>query len=174
MTTRVVVAGKVQSVHPGKRQVRIQAADEIPDEAFLGRVRMRLANGREISPLVGALRRLEDAVVVELTPGTTRDTVAQLKGAEVLWEADESALRLADRQDLDALIGMRLVGAGAVELGVVAGALTTPAHGVVEVEQADGRRLLLPVIPEVIERIDWDDGVIFVGDIAPYVVDDAD
>ncbi len=174
MTTRVVVAGKVQSVHPGKRQVRIQAPDEIPDDAFLGRLRMRLADGREIAPMVATLRRLEGIVLVQLTPGTTRDTVAQLKGAEVLWEADENTLQLMGRQHVDALIGMRLIATGNVQLGVVVGALSTPAHGVIEAERPDGRRLLLPVIPEVVERIDWDDGVIFVGDIAPYVVDDAD
>ena len=43
MARRTVVAGKVHSVNPGKRQVRIQAAGgDVPDNAFLGR--LRLAN----------------------------------------------------------------------------------------------------------------------------------
>jgi hypothetical protein len=33
--------------------------------------------------------------------------------------------------------------------------------------------LLLPMVREVVERIDWESGVILVGDIAPFAVDDA-
>jgi ribosomal 30S subunit maturation factor RimM len=175
MTMRTVVAGKVHSVNPGKRQVRIQpAGKDVPDEAFLGRLRLRLTDGRELRSLVAALRRPHGMVVVELTPGTPRDSVAAMRGAEVLWETDEAAVALLERREVDALIGMRLVGPDEAEIGEVVGALETPAHGVVEVRQPDGRNLLLPVIPEAVKRIEWESGAIFVGDIAPYAVDDAD
>ena len=168
------MAGKVHSVNPGKRQVRIQpAGEDVPDEAFLGRLRLRLADGREVRSLVAALRRPEGAVVVELTPGTPRDSVAGMRGAEVLWEADEAAIALMGRLEIDALVGMRLVGPGQAGIGEVVGAIQTPAHGVIEVKCPDGRNLLLPVIPETVEEIDWENGTIVVGDIAPYAVDDA-
>ncbi|HNZ18992.1 MAG TPA: hypothetical protein PLB67_14015 [Candidatus Hydrogenedentes bacterium] len=174
MARRTVVAGKVHSVNPGKRQVRIQAAGgDVPDNAFLGRLRLRLTDGREIRPLVAALRRPKDWVVVEFTPGTPRDSVAGMRGAEVLWEADEEAIALLGRLEADALLGMRLVGPGAAGLGEVVGVLQTPVHAVLEVAGADGRGLLLPMVREVVERIDWESGVILVGDIAPFAVDDA-
>ncbi len=174
MTRRTAVAGKVHSVNPGKRQVRIQAAGEdVPDEAFLGRLRLRLTDGREVRPLVAALRRPQGAVVVEFTPGTPRDSVAAMRGAEVLWEVDEAALARMGQLEVDALVGMQLIGPEQVGIGEVVGVLETPAHAVVEVKCPDGRSLLLPVVREVVQRIDWESGAIFVGDIAPFAVDDA-
>lgn len=174
MTRRVVVAGTVHSVNPAKRQVRVRAAaGDVPDEAFLGRLRLRLTDGREVRPLVAALRRPGGAVVVEFTPGTPRDSVAGMRGAEVLWEADEAAIALLGRLEMDALIGMRLVGPGGTAIGKVVGALETPAHGVIEVKCPDGRSIMLPVIREAVEQIDWESGAIFVRDIAPFAVDDA-
>ena len=149
------------------------AGGDVPDNAFLGRLRLRLTDGREIRPLVAALRRPKDWVVVEFTPGTPRDSVAGMRGAEVLWEADEEAIALLGRLEADALLGMRLVGPGAAGLGEVVGVLQTPVHAVLEVAGADGRGLLLPMVREVVERIDWESGVILVGDIAPFAVDDA-
>ncbi|MEA3365709.1 MAG: hypothetical protein U9Q79_08730 [Candidatus Hydrogenedentes bacterium] len=174
MTRRTVVAGKIHSVNPGKRQVRIRAtARDIPDEAFLGRLRLRLTDDREVRPLVATLRRPGGAIVVELTPGTPRDSVAAMRGAEVLWETGEADVALLGRLDVEALVGMRLVGPRDTDMGEVVGALKTPAHGVIEVKCPDGRSLLLPVIRETVERINWEAGVIFVKDIAPFAVDDA-
>ena len=168
------MAGTVHSVNPAKRQVRVRAAaGDVPDEAFLGRLRLRLTDGREVRPLVAALRRPGGAVVVEFTPGTPRDSVAGMRGAEVLWEADEDALAFQGRFAADALPGMRLLGPGGVELGEVVGVLESPAHAVLEIQGGDGRRLLLPMVREVVERIDWESRAIIVGDIAPFVVDDA-
>ena len=171
MARRTVVAGKVHSVNPGKRQVRIQAAGgDVPDNAFLA-----------LAPAVDGQPRIrpwwlhaapKDWVVVEFTPGTPRDSVAGMRG-EVLWEADEEAIALLGRLEADALLGMRLVGPGAAGLGEVVGVLQTPVHAVLEVAGADGRGLLLPMVREVVERIDWESGVILVGDIAPFAVDDA-
>ncbi|MFO7974532.1 MAG: hypothetical protein R6V12_07855 [Candidatus Hydrogenedentota bacterium] len=174
MTKRTVVAGKVHSVSPGKRQVRIRpAAEDVPDKAFLGRLRLRLTDGREVRPLVATLRRPGEKVVVELTPGTPRDSVAGMRGADVLWETDEAAIALVGRLDVEALVGMRLVGPDDTAIGDVVGVLETPAHAVIEVKCPDSRSLLLPVIRETIEKIDWESGVILVGDITPFAVDDA-
>lgn len=174
MTRRTVVAGKVHSVNPGKRQVRIRpVAEDVPDEAFLGRPRLRLADGREVRPLVATLRKSGGAVVVELTPGTPRDTVAGMRGADVLWETDEAAIALLGRRDADGLVGLRLVGLDERVIGEVVGVLETPAHTVVEVKCPDGHGLLLPVIQETVETIDWKSGVIFVKDITPFAVHDA-
>ncbi|MGI6461502.1 MAG: hypothetical protein ACOX5J_15670 [Candidatus Hydrogenedentales bacterium] len=174
MTRRTVVAGKVHSVNPSKRQVRIRTLDDdVPDDAFLGRLRLRLADGREIRPLVSALRRPEGWAVVEFTPGTPRDNVAGMRGAEVLWETDEDALAFRGRFVTDALRGMRLFGPGEVELGEVVAVLESSAHAVLEVKDRDGHSLLLPMVPEVVERIDWESRSIIVGDIAPFAVDDA-
>jgi 16S rRNA processing protein RimM len=72
------------------------------------------------------------------------------------------------------LLGLTVVGEGDAVLGTITELIETRANDVIEVAKPGGGSLLLPVIEQVIESVDLETGRVYVGDIAPYVVDDED
>jgi ribosomal 30S subunit maturation factor RimM len=66
-----------------------------------------------------------------------------------------------------------VVGIDGRTIGTLADVFATPAHGILEIEKADGATLLVPAIEEVIADIEWDRARVVVNDLTPYGVEDA-
>jgi ribosomal 30S subunit maturation factor RimM len=59
-------------------------------------------------------------------------------------------------------------------LGAITEAYTGGANDAIEVQRPDASTFLLPLIEELVVRVDWDNGAVVVRDITPYVVTDED
>jgi 16S rRNA processing protein RimM len=114
----------------------------------------------------------ESSVTLALAAGVPRDTVAAMRGATVLIERDQTRVRPV-YQPAD-LVGLNVVTRAGETVGTVRDVIGSRANDVMEIETPDRRRLLLPVIAQVIVSVEPGAGRLVVNDIAPYVVDDAD
>lgn len=131
---------------------------EIPD----GPLALRVAGARQ--------DRAE--IISTHVPGVARDTVACLKGAAAWIELPEDAptdLQTVHPAELD---GMQVQSQRENPVGVVSEVYVSGLSGAIEVTKPDGSSVMLPVIPQVIARVDRERGLIIVNDIAPYAVEE--
>ena len=162
--------GTVVSVNPARRELRVAPEPgRDPDLETATRIEVVLRNGEKIGCPVTGGRVAGNVVVLSLPAGVLRDSVVRMRGAQILADADaepawNGLVRTAD------LPGMAVLDEAGDLLGVVREALSTQAHDVIEVEQPDGKRFMLPVVDEVVVMTDQDRGVVVVRDIAPFAV----
>ncbi|HEC13534.1 MAG TPA: ribosome maturation factor RimM [Acidiferrobacteraceae bacterium] len=110
----------------------------------------RLVSGRSQGKgLVASLQGCDD-----------RDGAAQLVGANITVCAEDLPALAKGDYYWHQLIGLKVVNRDKKEFGVVASMLATGANDVMVV-QGDRERLI-PYTPEVIDKIDMDDGVVVV------------
>lgn len=162
--------GTVVSVNPARRELRVGAGPgREPDLETAVRIEVVLRDGEKVCCRVTAARVAGAVVVLSLAPGVLRDSVARMKGAQVLADvaAELESNGLHGTADLP---GMEILSEGGNLLGVVCDAFSTPAHDVIEVEQADGKKFMLPVVDQVVVTADFDRGVVVVRDITPFAV----
>ena len=169
-----IVIGTVTSVNPAKRELRVDAAPKhVHEFGALARIRLRLRDGALRECRIGGVKATAQDHIVTLSAGVTRDTVATLRGAEVVLSPDEQTARPEGHYVLDELIGFEVVGDEGV-VGVVIDAIATPASEIVEIETSEGSRLLAPLIEELVNKGDLEARRILVGDIRPFAVSGVD
>jgi len=166
--------GSVCSVNAARREVRVD-----PVAAYQGAytamqwVRILSPKGAEVRCKVTASKAHGDVVILSLAPGVARDTVAQMKGAAVVAISGEVKARQGSLHAED-LLGMNIVEENGAVLGVVTEAYTGGANDAIEAQRPDTSTFLLPLIEELVVRVDWDKGTVVVRDITPFVVTDED
>ena len=134
-------------------------------------LRLVLCDGVELRCRVASVRTGETGVRVALGPGVPRDKVARMKGAAVVVEPSERAALPEADYDTCELLQFEVLDDKGKCLGRIVEAYETGAHGVIEVEKPGGAIILLPAIEQVITDIDFERGVVHVGNIAPFVVE---
>jgi ribosomal 30S subunit maturation factor RimM len=164
--------GRVVSVRPGKREARIRperrSAHLLAGAEWLA---VALDAGAPLRCKVAALRDVGDAFVAEFAAGVPRDTVAAMRGAEVVvpaaeWAPEEGVL------DVDALAGFAAVDEATGEaLGAVTGGFDTPAHPVLEIDRPGAGPLLVPAVDEVLVRIDETERRVVLRDAGDFALD---
>lgn len=169
--------GAVRSVRPDKRQLRIdpEAAHRHEFESLEWVcLRPRESASRILRRRVELVSQAGNSWVMTLSPGISHDAIAALRGAAVLLEKE--ALHPLTREGLsaDALYGFRVCTRDGDFLGTVTAVYATGANEAIEVEKTGGGTLLLPLIAALIEEVQEAAGILVVGDIAPFVVDDDD
>ncbi len=167
--------GVVRSVNPARRELRI-APSRGKQRWFDGLEWLGAVQPGKAAPLRCKAARMRwhgDFAIVELSPGVARETVASLKGAEVLVPETQRPAASEDWHG-EELLHFRVRAVDGEWIGEVVGVLATAAHDVLEIALASGGRMLVPAIPEVIQEIAWEEGVMIVHDVAPYAVHDAD
>lgn len=168
--------GAVRSVNPARRELRIQAEPAFAYQ-FDGIEWVGIQAGNAAPVLrckVESARRHEDDVTLRLGAGTTRDAVATMRRAQVLLEQAARKPRPEGFWHPSELEGLKVAGINDEVLGTVREVVETRAHFIIEVAKPEGGSLMLPLVESLVETIDPDAGLIRVGDIAPYVVDDED
>lgn len=167
-----VRAGVVRSVNPARRELRIGPhaahAHEFECRDWLHVVPK---DGTELRCRVKAMRRHGGEVIAVLTPGVPRDTVALLKGAEVVFSADECTAAPDAAWDVNEWLGWQVIGTDGAPIGIVAEAYATKANAAFAVQRVNGGGVTLPAIPEVVMEIDRERGVLRVTDIENYGVE---
>ncbi|MFP4191978.1 MAG: ribosome maturation factor RimM [Candidatus Hydrogenedentota bacterium] len=174
MAEEHVYSGKVVSTRPDRREVRI---DSVPGmEARIeaeGWVWFRESTGREWKCKVIGVRHTGQGPVITISAGTPKDTIAKLRGADVLASAlpgDEAE----PMYTLEDLHGLAVAHADGTIAGHVTDLYEGKAHAMAAVETPAGGEMIIPLIPEVVESVDLEAGLITVGDLTPYSVSDED
>lgn len=167
-----VEIGRVRSVAPGSREVRIrpaaghQAAFEAPNW-----LRIAPPGGSEMRCRVEKMRRHGEDVIAVLAPVVPRDSIARMKGAGVVVAPEEAVAVPEAELDVTALVGLRVVGPDGAAIGDVVDVYSTRANAAFVVRRPDDTRFLLPAIPEVVAEIDLDEETLRLGDFGPYMVE---
>lgn len=168
--------GVVASVNPTRREVRVNPARGRRHE-YTGMTwaRFLLKNGESMRCRVASTREVASGqVVLTMAPGVTRDNVALLRGAKAVLDTNDGSARADDAYEFEDLVGFAVVDEADAEVGKVIDAFETPAHGVVEVAEPDGRAFMLPVVEEVVTAVDIGARVLAVRAIAPHMVRNED
>ncbi len=174
MTQEWVHIGRVRSVNPGRREVRIAPAPECGQAvAALTWLHLSLRDGERMRCRVERMRG-GDAPVATLAAGVPRDHVARMKGAAVLSERAvvEAIASQQQRRQPAITPGMRVVGPGGAEIGVITDMYKTGANEACVIKKADGGVMLLPLIEQVVAHVDPGAAVMEVNDVAPFAVEE--
>ena len=173
MSDEWIVVGRVRSVNPRGREVRVAAISGYA-YVFANMAWIRFRRGGE-DPLRCKVKRIrinDDNVIVELSPGLSRDIVGELRSTVVVMVEDEIPPRPGQKVRLVELLGLRVVLPTGATLGTIGEVYAGPANDAFAVDRPDGGRSILPVIDAVVESVDLDRGEVVVGDIAPFVVEE--
>ncbi len=167
--------GKVLSVDAVKRRLRIQASPGFESE-FDNRERFWLAAGATAPCCVRATRarHVGAHIIVELTPGVSRDAAAGLKGARVMIPPEARHPRPDGSAALEEMPGLRIETDNGVAVGVVLETLDTAGGGVLRIRLTDGRLAALPATDALIRRVDLAAKVMTIVDPTPFLVVDDD
>ena len=173
MDEEFVNAGSVQSVNPARRELRIDAPERVlADLEDRNWLHIEEAPGKILRCKVMKVSLHNGLAIVSVAPGVARDTVARLKGCRVVVPAVAETEHGACTVTAEECVGMLVVSENGSLVGEVVAGFETRANGVLEVLRPEGGSLLLPLVPEVIEEIDWEGKKVHVGDIAPFAVED--
>jgi len=159
--------GRVHSTNPARRTVRLRLFDRPAAPVDQLNPMIFRKDGELIRCRVAAVHPSGD---VEVAAGVPRDTIAGLKGAEVVVPAE--TLPSGDtRWHVTEWTGFAVQDAAGVRVGTIAEVIEGPANDTFRLETPDGRTLLVPAIPEVVHEVDPEAGIIVAGDIGPYAVE---
>ncbi|MFO7775545.1 MAG: hypothetical protein R6W89_07070 [Candidatus Hydrogenedentota bacterium] len=174
MPEELVYSGKVVSIRPDRREVRIDPVPGMEERIEAeGWVWFRESTGREWKCKVVEVRRTGQGAVITISAGTPKDTVARLRGAEALTSAPPEG-ESEPMYGLEDLHGLAVAHADGTMAGHVTDLYEGKAHDMAAVETPDGAELIIPLIPQVVESVDLEAGIITVGDLTPYSVSDED
>jgi len=167
--------GTVKSVNPARRELRVTPTRMFEDGAE-GVTAVRVV-GRDSDPVLCVVETLSAnpaGLILTLGAGVSRDAVAGMKNASIEVETPQRTQpATTDTMTAEEWIGLEIFGADDF-VGKIVGCIESPAHDILEIETPEGQRLLLPAIEQTVESIDLDTKRVTVGDIASYVIADAD
>ena len=177
-----MILGRVAGAHGVRGQIRVRVAGDGPDNLFRLEEVWLIDGSREEALDAGQLdegsrfeirssgsgRSGEVRLGLEGVDG--RDAAEALRGRWLVVPAD----RLAPLPDGEfywhQLIGCRVLGTDARDVGVVIELMETGAHDVLVVEDEAGRRHLIPAADELLREIDVEAGRIVV-ELVPGLVE---
>jgi 16S rRNA processing protein RimM len=176
MATRWIEIGRVRSVNPARRELRVRAARRHAHELDAPQaVRVQIHGAEPVRCVVESVRPAGGEFVMRLAPGVLRDTVAEMKSAALVLAPDELSPRPEGAVHASDLIGVQVYEEGqTAPLGRVTAAYETNANEVLEIERDSGGTVLLPFIDALVASVDLDREVLVVRDIGPHVAVDED
>lgn len=169
-----VEIAKVRSVNPGRREIRLSPVAGL-DHALAGTdwLWIERAGGPPLKCRVDHMRDCGGGQwLAGLAAGVPRDRIGAMRGAAVLMrEADlpEAVMAPLATEDLP---GLEVRCEDGALLGTVTDVYSSRARDVAVITRPEGGSVLLPMIPEVVLSADLEAGVLEVGDIGPYAVEE--
>ena len=167
--------GRVVAVNVARRQIRI---DVMPgcEYVFGDCKRLQLISDGDAPVLarIKSARTTDAEVIVELTPGVSRDVVATLKNADVLAYVSSERRQVdfcARLQDFPEICVITVAGEF---VGTVIETQDTPAGGIMRLQCNNAVMATAPVTDAFIEKIDLDAGIITVNEPEAFLVFDSD
>jgi ribosomal 30S subunit maturation factor RimM len=184
-----VAVGVVLSVNPNRREVRLKplpdGAHELEQRPWL---RLRMRGDEIVRCRVETFAWHNETALITVAAGVPRDLVGRLKGAVAVLRRDERTLPPGQAWFREELPGCRVESENGEWVGVLKDLYTTPtaanradgtvartagprAGDVAVIERPDGSVVLAPLIDAVVRQWDAERGVLVVGDLAPYAVE---
>ncbi len=164
-----VAIGRVRTVRPGHRQLRIEPLPGLETQfAAIRQIGFRRGGQEPALHGVVTVEVQTRYAVVTLGSGVSADAVAALRGADVViaqadMKAPEAALPPAPAmQDFD------VMDVSGKRLGRVTATYFSRGNSVIEIEEDGGGTALLPVSRTTIERVDMERGAVIVFDMDPF------
>ena len=171
--SRVEIA-RVVSVNPARHEVRVKP---LPAHARqLNAVTAGWLAGPGASPVrvrIESARPDRGMMILRLAAGVPRDTVRSFERGTLWVDADALAPPEPEEWTVHDLVELTLQTEDGQRAGAIVEAMEGAANDVITVTRPDGSRFLLPVVPEVILAVDFEAGVVTVGDMTAFAVDDA-
>ncbi|HOJ32457.1 MAG TPA: hypothetical protein PKY35_00045 [Candidatus Hydrogenedentes bacterium] len=168
-----VSVGRVFSVDPAHRTLRVQTYCDC--EAFvkkINRLHLRLTSGEICTAKIDQVRKHKETWIIKLTSGVPRDVVADWKGAEVLVEPTNGFFNQFRAIPLENLIGFVVESSNGECLGRVSCIYRSSGQDTIEFESTYGKRILVPLLQDItFWGVDWERGIIKLGDFSPYTVE---
>lgn len=167
----VLLIGTVIDAFGLRGEVKVRSVTDRVDHlrrhvqtVFIGEERRPFALQHVHAPKAGVL-------ILTLGGVTDRTAAEALRGAEVSIRESDAAPLDVDEYFIHQLYGLRVVESGGAEIGIVREVLQTGANDVIVVERRGRSDTLLPMIHEVVERLDVAAGQIVVR-LLPGLIDD--
>ncbi len=167
----VLLIGTVIDAFGLRGEIKVRSATDRVDHlrrhvqtVFIGAERRPFALQHVHAPKAGVL-------ILTLGGVTDRTAAEALRGAEVSIRESDAAPLDVDEYFIHQLYGLRVVESGGGEIGIVREVLQTGANDVIVVERRGRSDTLLPMIHEVVERLDVAAGQIVVR-LLPGLIDD--
>ncbi|MFP6615700.1 MAG: hypothetical protein VCB26_04800 [Candidatus Hydrogenedentota bacterium] len=140
---------------PGKRRLRIEMATSYVSYALgLSSLDFERKDGTVLKCRVASSTKAGDGIAVALVAGVPRDMIAQLKKNRIVVPSND-VVRDPLRYDMEELAGLSVLSADESVVGTVVSGFDTRANGMIELKMLDGASIVLPVVPEVVSRVDW-------------------
>lgn len=161
-TDRYRLVGKVTRAHGLKGELKIVCLSEDPEQfRQFSRVALVATDGRMTAPLdVIKVRRQGKLVILKLDTIDTRNEADLTAGMGVLLPDDQPLAQSTNRLAAHRLRGLTVrTVAPATIVGTVSGCFDNGAQQIMVV-YGDDREVLIPLVPEIIVRIDERDIVI--------------
>ena len=166
-----VAVAKVRTVQPQRRELRLDETPPFvwpePDPQW---VNARAGGAAPRKLKVAKTSRDGNSVVLELAPGVPREVVASLRGAELVVSAGEIETYRSGAWYPPEWVGYAVRDEKDEMIGGVREVWDTPANAVLTVETKDQGTWLLPVIPEVVLRVNREAATIVITGIEPHGV----
>lgn len=167
----VLLIGTVIDAFGLRGEVKVRSVTDRVDHlrrhvqtVFVGAERRPFALQHVHAPKAGVL-------ILTLGGVTDRTAAEALRGAEVSIRESDAAPLDVDEYFIHQLYGLRVVESSGAEIGIVREVLQTGANDVIVVERRGRSDTLLPMIHEVVERLDMAAGQIVVR-LLPGLIDD--
>ena len=162
--SRDVLIGTVRSVNFVARKVRIRPSSRRP-ERFLGmtalRIRPRGTREETVLPVEHAAVAGANAVVT--VPETVEnETLAKLKGGEIVVAEEERMELERDQYFVSDLIGLQVRDESGGPVGTVTDVIETKGHDIYQIECPDGTEALVAAVESAIMDIDVGSGSMIV------------
>lgn len=155
-----LLVGRIARPHGVRGEVGMKLMTQHPEHLMTLKT---LFVGSDHEPYqVARMRRHHDGMIIHFAEITDRDQAEALRGLMV-YISIKDAVPLEDGEYyLYQIEKMRVVSDEDEELGRITGLIETGANDVYVITTPDGKELLLPAIPDVIKKVDVDNGIMTV------------
>ncbi|WP_010533965.1 ribosome maturation factor RimM [Brachybacterium squillarum] len=160
MSTREVIVATIGRAHGLRGEVALRLRTDQPEERLLEGTVFELPGGRRLT-LTGT-RVQQDRWYARFAEVPDRTAAEALRETDLAVEVDEET---EAEEDPDAwypsqLRGLRVVDTAGRELGTVQTVQHYPAQDLLVVRTADGSRVQLPLVEQLVPQVDLEAGVV--------------
>ncbi|MDR1833827.1 MAG: ribosome maturation factor RimM [Propionibacteriaceae bacterium] len=166
MPDTAVIVGYAGKPHGLSGELAVRVITDEPERRFAPGAAVALEDGTDLT--LAASRTHNGVLLVRFAEIGSRDAAESLRG-QALWAelydlSDENTFHGAQ------LAGLAVRGADGAQLGVVARVLHLPAQDLLEVQTADGPKLV-PFVKDLVPEVDVAGGFLVVADIPGLLKD---
>jgi 16S rRNA processing protein RimM len=161
----LVIVGRIGRAHGIRGEVGVELRTDEPERRFAAGARLLTETVPQRTLTVAASRWHGERLLVKFAEIPDRTTAEALRNVLVQADVpdDERPEDPDEFYDRD-LVGLAVRTTDGAEAGTVAAVVHLPAQDVLEVSRPDGRRVLVPLVAELVPAIEPGDGYLVVAD----------